>query len=196
MSSVARIARHLYAEAEEKGFWKVENAEVKHMAKIHAELSEALEEDRRGRPMLYVDDLETQERITDVAIFRGRKPEGAAAEIADFAMMSLELARHFMIIDDDEFDDIYSMCRDAYEPHREWDLPGIVLILHNCLAEATAYIGSFDINEKLFGCQSLLMIVAVAECWLQEKGFQLFDIIQMKLQYNRRNRAYLHGKRY
>ena len=93
MIDLNKLADELHAAAVEKGFWAVDDAEEKHVAKMHSELSEAVQEDRCGRPLLYVDDIEVVDRITNPAMFDGRKPEGVAAELADFVMMVLDWAK-------------------------------------------------------------------------------------------------------
>lgn len=185
MTDLNKLAQELHEAAVAKGFWDVEDAEIKHIAKMHSELSEAVQEDRCGRPMLYVDDVEVKDRITDPAMFDGRKPEGVAAELADFVMMVLDWAKqrgetiasralHYLNI----------------ELYEDVSLPHLVNEMHRCI---------MDINKKgawshCVDIQFAYMVCSV-DLWLKARGIDLWQVIHLKMEYNK-NRPKLHGRLY
>lgn len=85
MFDLNKLAAEIHAAAVEKGFWDVEDAESKHIAKMISELGEIVQADRAG--VMY--EVEHD----------GAKPEGVIAEIADFVMMTLDLAMHDDMMD-------------------------------------------------------------------------------------------------
>ena len=48
MVDLNKLAAEIHEAAVKKGFWSVEDAEAKHIAKMHSELSEAVQADRAG----------------------------------------------------------------------------------------------------------------------------------------------------
>ena len=185
MIDLNKLAAELHDAAVEKGFWAVDDAEEKHVAKMHSELSEAVQEDRCGRPMLYVDDIEVMDKITDPAQFDGRKPEGVAAELADFVMMVLDWAkaRDEMIASPSEVfvsgnaDDI----TDALLPHLVNNLHEGIALVHNdwvpCPAVQFAFMTHF------------------VDLWLRARGVDLWQVVSLKMEYNK-SRPKLHGRLY
>lgn len=180
-----QLAAELHEAAVEKGFWFLAEAEEKHIAKMHSELSEAVQEDRCGRPMLYVDDIEVAEKITDPAQFDGRKPEGIAAELADFVMMVLDWAkeRDEEIADHDKVFSGKNLAESNSTtlPHLVNNLhEGIVLISNDWVSRA-------DIH--------FAFIAYVVEGWLAHRGVDLWQVIRLKMEYNK-SRPALHGRLY
>lgn len=185
MIDLNKLAEELHAAAVEKGFWDVEAAEVKHLAKMHSELSEAVQEDRCGRPLLYVDDIEAVDRITGPAMFDGRKPEGVAAELADFVMMALDWAAHLGLTCD--FEQLRKDIRGF--DNGEMELCGMVLSLHNL----TCDLGT-EAAEG-YSTVTAFALVAIIELWLEIRGICLWEVIRLKMEYNR-SRPALHGRLY
>ena len=184
------LAAAIHEAAVAKGFWDVENARDKHVAKWRGELGEVIQEHRCNRPMLYVDDIEVLERITDPAMFDGRKPEGVAAELADFVMMALDLFA-VMELDDDEYG-IIARALDIQddEEHRNDKLPLEVLV--NSLyaaAENVIYVHNDEIRYGHVQC------VCWPQTWLKARGYDLWELIRMKMAYNA-SRPKLHERAY
>lgn len=163
--NLAELAKEIHEAAVEKGFWDVEDAEAKHIAKMHSELSEAVQADRVGN--MYEVEHE------------GAKPEGVAAELADFVMMVLDWASlHGTKFEKPEKDPIgtkdtlYSLANDLHE----------VIV---------------DMKSQRVARMGLLVSVMIRyiEVWLEERGYDLWQIIRQKMEYNK-SRPKLHGRAY
>lgn len=160
------LAAELYAAAVEKGFWDVEDAEIKHIAKMHSELSEAVQADRVG--IMY----NPEDSISG-------KPEGVAVELADFAMMVLDWAkqRGVEIVDFGEvteYNDV-PLCRLVNNMHE-----GVVLVDNDWVDMVNVHYG---------------FMVRSVEGWLKARNIDLWQIIDLKMKINR-DRPKLHGRAY
>lgn len=80
----------IHENAVNHGWWESERSFGEIVALCHSELSEALEEDRAGNPLMYVIG-EHGQIITDAAEFDGRKPEGVATELVDCMIRILDV---------------------------------------------------------------------------------------------------------
>lgn len=192
MIELNKLAQELHEAAVAKGFWDVPDAQEKHTAKMYSELSEALQEDRMGNPMLYVDDfaIDFDGKITDPAMFDGRKPEGIAAELADFVMMALDLMAHVGA----EIDDILGPYRDVmrseiYAQYEDMPLYRFVLLCFHALEKLT---NPDDLADIMVSMQVMTHGV---ELWLEQRGIDLWQVIRLKMEYNRA-RPPLHGRKY
>ena len=180
MHDLNMLAAEIHSAAVEKGFWAVEEAEEKHIAKMHGELSEALQEDRCGRPLLYVDDIEVSCAITDPAQFDGRKPEGVAAELADFVMMLLDWAKARDVVIDDYIKEPMSLASES--------LPYFVKTMHEGIV-----LVSIEYVKKPE--QHYAYMARCVEMWLRKRGVDLWEVIRLKMEYNK-SRPALHGRLY
>ena len=167
MVDLNKLAAEIHEAAVKKGFWDVEDAETKHIAKMHSELSEAVQADRAG--IMY--EVEGD----------GGKPEGVAAELADFVMMLLDWAvycglklKHPMksTVIEDEHIDLPNLANNMHE--------GIVFVDNDMYADS---------------CIHIRFMVACCEEYLRLNGFDLWDIIRQKMAYNE-SRPALHGRLY
>ena len=89
------LAKEIHENAVEHGWWDESRSFGEVDALCHSELSEALEEHRDGRPMVYVLDLSGDDNAVlrleeDTDKFNGRKPEGVAVEMADCIIRILD----------------------------------------------------------------------------------------------------------
>lgn len=185
MINLNKLAEEIHAAAVEKGFWDVEEALEKHVAKMHSELSEAVQEDRCGRPLLYVDDIDVMDRITDPAQFDGRKPEGVAAELADFVMMALDWAK--------QRGEMIAPPEEVFVAGNAGDIQNASLAhFVNNLHEGISLI-----HNDWISCPAIhfAFMVHFVDLWLKARGIDLWQIVQLKMEYNK-SRPALHGRLY
>ena len=177
-----KIAKAVHKNAVEHGWWEETRPVACVMALIHSELSEALEEERVGRPFVYVED-EYNGRETDMEHFNGRKPEGTGIELTDTVIRILDLAGRYRVDMDkimgckflDLVPDIYSLIADC----------------HFYVSEAYIKHCEGDDAEKIFS--SLGEVVCMIEGYVAEAGYSLEQLINIKHEYNK-TRPYKHGK--
>lgn len=188
MIELNKLAEELHAAAVEKGFWAVDEAMEKHIAKMHSELSEALQEDRLGNPMLYVDDIACG-ISTNPVDFDGRKPEGVAAELADFVMMGLDLMCKINCINE-AASEMMNDIMETIDPNKEIgaiSVPNLVMIAH------------FQLSEVVYSQRNptdvLGLLVAKVILWAKQNGVDLEQVIRLKMEYNKA-RPPLHGRKY
>ena len=175
MVDINKLAAQLHGAAVKKGFWDVEDALNKHIAKMHSELSEAVQADRIG--MMY--DIERD----------GAKPEGVAAELADFVMMALDYFEYGNVIElVSKF--YYEHWNETEKIVKDVSLPVLVNALHESVTKAHS--SEVDFKETLI---ATLFMVGAPETWLKARGYDLWDIIRQKMEYNR-SRPKLHGRLY
>ncbi len=181
MLDLNAFAREVHAVSVEHGWWEgEENNDIDtKIALIHAEWSEALEEYRAGRPMVYVPITGSASEggwryEVDLNEFAGRKPEGIAVELVDGVIRILDL----MAAKDIDFAQAGYICGGKRT------LPQLVAVLHY----ATAMSGPEDDDAAswLSGC-----IEAVRE-WLEDQGVDMDELMRLKHEYNK-TRSYRHG---
>ena len=185
MIDLNKLAKEIHKNAVAKGFWDRDDAEEIMFAWMHAELSEALNEDRLGRPMAYVDDFDLCERITDVERFGGRKPEGVAVELADFIILLLDWAaqNELEIYTPGPFDD------------KEEDIKDIPLhVIVNSHHEDVCRLWN-PVMSKSDQEYYVARDVSGINAWLASKGYDLAEIVRLKMDYNKA-RPRMHGRKY
>jgi hypothetical protein len=191
MLNLNEFAKDVHAVAVEHGWWEgEENNDIDtKIALIHAEWSEALEEYRAGRPMVWREcgEAENDEELVCVEnaciawangdcdiCSRDNKPEGIAVELVDGVIRILDL----MAAKDMDF------AQTGYICGGKRTLPQLVAILHYATAESAE--SESEAASRLISC-----IEAVRE-WLEEQGVDMDEILRLKHEYNK-TRSYRHG---
>ena len=161
-----------------------------------SELSEALEEFRAGRPMVYGDDIEEEKRIEDMDAIRalGCKPEGIAVEMLDCVIRILDYAmatwgEQGPHSDPDEWADFAQDIR-QYHGTKLTEMP----------LEETIALGHWYISHaweqatragqlRVYDLEDLASLLIA---WVQAHGVDAEAVMELKHQYNK-TRSYRHG---
>lgn len=86
--SIKQWCKEIHDLAKQKGWWNEERSFGEIIALCHSELSEALEEDRQGNPMVWF--IQNGKIETDLSKWNGEKLEGIATEMADCIIRILD----------------------------------------------------------------------------------------------------------
>jgi len=218
--NLAETAKMVHENAVAHGWWETERDDHELLALIHSEWSEALEEFRAGRPMIWFECADGVEaalqgcgingvcKETHLCAYRKSKPEGIAVEIIDGCIRILDLLGHdhffekVAAIDDESLniktlDDLIEKVPNAYN---EVELPELISWLHYFTAVAVDALYSElpimrDDNEECIRnrfCTGLLEAFGIAAKWLQLKQIDFEHILEVKHNYNV-SRPYRHG---
>lgn len=171
---IQALADLLHETAVEKGFWDVEDALDKHVAKWRGELGEVIQADRMG--MMY--EVERD----------GAKPEGVAAELADFVMMALDMYAQqktplVSVLEEVEYNDALV---------KNIENSSLVTLVN------TLYAASVDLtraNVDQVVKKAIALTIRAPRIWLEHRGYDLWELIRQKMAYNA-SRPKLHGRAY
>lgn len=193
-----KFAREVHANACAHGWWDEERDTAEIIALIHSEWSEALEEYRAGRPMVWHECMDEGqapedrpvvcEQCTDCYYYgkkcehRGKKPEGIAVKLIDGCIRILDFAAHEKV--SLEFENIEELFP---------NFPTQITALHYYTSSVMNYVGS---NGKLKApnrIPELLgeMIDNVFK-YIRTQGIDPEKIMFEKHEYNK-TRPYRHG---
>nr|DAG17395.1 MAG TPA: hypothetical protein [Caudoviricetes sp.] len=188
--TITEWAKEIHENAVKHGWWETKRSTGEVIALIHSELSEALEEARDNRPMMYVLGP-NGEKICTPCYFNGRKPEGIAVELADAVIRVLDMAEHVgMPLQD------YDAERQEVESVRDvapkifGDFGTSIAFLHSIVSDLLRASIEGDANDAI---SAALGIIAYIEEYLVYRGLDLWQVIELKHNYNK-GRPYKHGK--
>lgn len=188
---ILEATQMIHEHAKAKGWWESARDQDTIFQLIVSEVAEASEEVRANRPALYFNDFEgTPRQIDDLQDFPdGEKPEGESVELADAFIRALDYAGYCGLNlnppdnGDTEINDLIAWAQD---PNTE----------KGYYQEVSPLAAHFDISKPLFmihNTENALFqhIVKIAR-YFDHKGWNLDDIVQLKVAYNQR-RSYRHG---
>lgn len=203
------LAAEVHENALRHGWWDTDRGPMEIIALIHSEWSEALEEARAGRPMVYVMDIWGDEVMIpmnregkflreDGTALERLKPEGIAVEMIDGVIRILdyfaELGGSVMREDgsDESIEHVMSFIEEDWGDGLPEDVPGMVALLHKLTSDAMPedWQGEWDGAQV---CNKLLHAAVLAMVWVKRRRLDPVALLQMKNTYNR-SRPYRHGK--
>ena len=195
MLDLNEFAQDVHAVSVEHGWWEGEdNNDIDtKIALIHSEWSEALEEYRAGRPMVWYKCREGGE-VAPVCVenacaawangdcdicSRDKKPEGIAVELVDGVIRIIDLmaAKEMMAADL------------GYFSYGECTLPHLVAALHSFVSLAGIALYAHKIDEAE---ASLNRCIYWTFHWLKAQGVDMDELMRLKHEYNK-TRSYRHG---
>ncbi len=191
-------SKRIHENAVAHGWWENERTFAEIISLFHSELSEALEEFRANRPMLYfpckstgglcVDDRK-DENVTCGSRHencRSNKPEGIAVELVDCAIRILD----FLGYENTDIDDLIEYGMPRGDELKEVTLPEAVSALHHIISKSYEF-GESDKNlRNYYLCDAVESI----RKWLELHGENMEKIMLIKHEYNR-TRGYRHGEK-
>lgn len=192
MLDLNEFAKDVHAVAVEHGWWEgEENNDIDtKIALIHAEWSEALEEYRAGRPMVWRLCLEDDDVCEAKSCYWWRdgdcginemasKLEGIAVELVDGCIRILDLMAAKEM-------EVYSGDGEGVK----LSLPQLVKYLHYATAEAGCELGKLW-SQRRAECWLRNCLTAVRE-WLNDQDVDMDEILRIKHEFNK-TRSYRHG---
>lgn len=187
------FAKGVHQNAVEHGWWDEERSFGEIIALCHSELSEALEEYRARRPMVYGDSIDLMHRFTDMTdiVERKLKPEGIAVELADCVIRILD----WFGKEEMDTDALILGARTTIM----CDVPCRVYAasLGDCVARWHLLLSlAYSCWCRASGTYAAALRMALCICeirvWAKENGVDMEAILVQKHEYNR-TRPYRHG---
>lgn len=197
----------------EHGWWDTNRDAREAVALMHSELSEALEEARAGRPMVWYACNSASEPDTPcmengcgdyyegtcTINTMGNKPEGIAVELVDCVIRIMDFMGHYGI------GYVFKSLRFDSDASED-ELPVLVCKLHLQLSELFANPGfpGYDVGidpdsgricELTTAGICFSNIIDRINGWIRRRGMDPEAILKEKVEYNRR-RPYRHGKNF
>lgn len=210
MMEINQLAEAFHQNAVDHGFWDEPVPAEQAIALIHAEWSEALEEHRAGRPLVYcvnpdcgiLAKRETSEEVCcRVCGFRDgkAKPEGTAMELIDGCIRILDYIGSIPEEDRMAYIQKYTLLEwqfgldwliNTFSDVSDWTLPTLVTNLHAETSEAF---------KRCTGDHPsiihMLRAVGMALAWIKANGLDPETLMMAKHNYNK-TRPRKHGKAY
>ena len=212
--NINEFMQEVHANAVAHGWWDDPRPQGEVMALIHSEWSEALEEARAGRPMVWyacADQEESHAENCDYmppnvcktdgpCAYREKKPEGIGMELADGCIRILDFLAHVESGLNAENNSLEKLCEGIPRTERHLALSECVAMLHWHTSIAYALpTGSVKgkTTEDIVHTRvaHLYMALAVACVWINENGGDAENIMRTKHEYNK-GRGYKHGKKF
>lgn len=205
---IREFAHEVHQNAVEHGWWESNREIPEIIALIHSEWSEALEEYRAGRPMVWYNCNEISTDLNpcdpqdegdclnyacrETCEHRSKKPEGIAVELIDGCIRILDyLGKEGLTIRGIET--FEELMKTAPQEVYKVDLPNLVTNLHLKTSYAYVFIKGAKSEQHLQrGYAAMFEAISVAFCWIRENGYDPAEIMKTKHEYNR-TRPYKHG---
>ena len=209
-----RFLKEVHQNAVDHGFWEGERDITESAALIHSEWSEALEEYRADRPMVWYECKEIEHAVPHICApeneydclaygkllegedcqYRCKKPEGIAVELLDGCIRILDLfGKHGRTCSSPTITELVNRVH-ASNPTltKDTSLPALVCALHSLTAKAADR--AFTLTNKAQALTPLEPAMGLVFYWLMENGIDPEKLMVKKHEYNK-SRPYKHGKK-
>ena len=210
---VKELAAIIHQNAVDHGWWDGKRELPELSALIHSEWSEALEEARAGRPLVWYVCNDTKEADAEgcaykhpnicvtngPCFYKEHKPEGVAVELIDGCIRILDVLGYvdadMLEPESGEQTDISAIYGDgkhaAAKPDElPEDVPTLIAWLHVFTARA------IDGDEtQIIPEVNLVAAMSLALSWVQSQGIDPIALLMEKHEYNK-GRPYKHGKKF
>lgn len=189
---LTKFAVDVHKNAVEHGWWEEERDFASIISLCHSEISEALEEYRAGRPMVYGSDFQSECRVTKIPDIMARemKPEGIATELADCIIRILDWFGKNGIDAECEVNAGKLLRKVAFQRDTEFGFGGLLADLHLCLS--MAYRNWKNVQDLNDANHHLGLCITLIFEWAEVNGQDMDSILRMKHEYNI-GRPYRHG---
>jgi hypothetical protein len=184
MLDLNAFAKEVHAVSVAHGWWEKDDPDNNHdtkIALIHAEWSEALEEYRAGRPMVW---------CRAKALVEGElvcsKPEGIAVELIDGVLRIVDLCEGIGV-EVEDWEILRQGCearQEMFEKFGEIRIGMLISVLHKLVADV--------FGKKTFNKALEAAILALA--WVEHQGTDPWELLCLKHEYNK-TRPYKHGNK-
>lgn len=204
--TIKGLSEAVHQNAVNHGWWEEDRDFASLIALVHSEWSEALEEARAGRPLIYklvasVTGLRMIQPADPQYTRSDEKPEGVATELIDGCIRVLDVfGRYEVRVRDAEsakdatFESLYSD-PSTTESVPE-DIPHLVAVLHATTSQALVHSLVNDSEEgQLESCELLTHTMVIALTWIKLHGIDPLQLLLEKHKYNI-TRPYKHGKKF
>lgn len=166
------LCKDIHENAVNHGWWETERPRDETYAMIHSEVSEALDEYRNAKEMVYFD---------------GDKPEGIAVELMDMVIRIIDYLQHdkAAVLEYRSIDQILGRCPFACQI--DFTMTRLVAYLHQNISMAFMNVGDKHNEQRL-----LINAISAAMNWCDANGADPISVIETKHAYNI-TRPYRHG---
>lgn len=192
------------------GWWDTDRSINESIVLIHSEWSEAVEEARAGRPMVWFACTEGDEHFPCAPAdeseclnfadrfnckYRSKKPEGIAVELMDGVIRIFDLyGKYGMTFTRTTVEQIIRATKQANPLlNKQTPLVTIVAIAHSLTAKAGDWMTAG--RDKHIGLSPLEACAGLVMWWVQAQGENPEKILREKHEYNV-TRPYKHGKKF
>lgn len=207
---ISELAKMVHQNAVEHGWWDEERSPEEINALIHSEWSEALEEARAGRPMVYIiantGSYRDPEELVVPRSAEGKyiapwgkeyhgKPEGIAVELIDGCIRILDYMGRMEteLSEGGEDSTIESLYNDRNVGRVPEKASEMIAYLHLYTAQAITARSFHDLRvPDMF---ALTGAMAAALSWVKKQGLDPLALLLEKHEYNK-SRPYKHGKKF
>lgn len=193
LMNLTEIAKEIHENAVAHGWWEEDRPAYEIIALIHSEWSEALEEYRAGRPMVWYavncDCVICKNRpVMHNEICEGyecnenHKPEGIAVELIDGVIRILDYITSCGDVGTIEFSTKVHM--------KSVELPELIAYLHS--ETAMSWFSDFGGKDGGIAIRILVGTIQLVFLWIAKQGLDPLEILREKHEYNK-TRPYRHG---